>query len=189
VISDFIFRRDGNILHADEHRDEQTGLFLMRVEFDPAGMNVGLEELSAEFVAIAERYQMQWRLASGERRPRMAILVSQYDHCLADLLYRHQAGEFDCDIPLVISNHPNSETLARFYGAEFVHIPLTSETKQEAERRQIERERVELPVSADRCRMLAAEVADPAATIQGGIAVQYFLPVPAARHADALLRR
>jgi len=138
VISDFIFRRDGNILHADEHRDEQTGLFLMRVEFDPAGMNVGLQELSAEFVAIADRYQMQWRLASGERRPRMAILVSQYDHCLADLLYRHQAGEFDCDIPLVISNHPNSEALARFYGAEFVYIPLTHETKQEAERRQIE---------------------------------------------------
>jgi formyltetrahydrofolate deformylase len=138
VISDFIFRHDGNILHADEHCDEQTGLFLMRVEFDPAGMDVSLNELSTEFAPLAERFQMQWRLATGERRPRMGILVSQYDHCLADLLYRHQAGEFDCDIPLVIGNHATSEPLARFYGAEFVHVPVTRESKQEAERRQIE---------------------------------------------------
>jgi formyltetrahydrofolate deformylase len=138
VISDFVFRHDGNILHADEHRDEQTGLFLMRVEFEPSGMDRTPGELSAEFAAIAERYQMQWRLASGERRPRMGILVSQYDHCLADLLYRHQAGEFDCDIPLVISNHTSAEALARFYGAEFVHVPVSRETKQESERRQLE---------------------------------------------------
>jgi formyltetrahydrofolate deformylase len=137
VISDFVFRHDGNILHADEHRDEQTGLFLMRVEFDPSGMDVGLDELAGQFSKLAARYEMRWRLAKGTRRPRMGILVSQYDHCLADLLYRHKAGELDCDIPLVLSNHTDAGRLAGFYGAEFVHIPVTRESKLAVEQRQI----------------------------------------------------
>ena len=137
VISDFVFRHNGNILHADEHRDEQTGLFLMRVEFDPSGMDVGLDELGVQFAKIAELYEMRWRLAKGTRRPRMGILVSQYDHCLADLLYRHKAGELDCDIPLVLSNHTDAARLAGFYGAEFVHIPVTRESKLEVEQQQI----------------------------------------------------
>jgi formyltetrahydrofolate deformylase len=137
VISDFVFRNNGNILHADEHRDEQTGLFLMRVEFDPSGMDLSLDELAEQFAKIAEFYEMRWQLAKGKRRPRMGILVSQYDHCLADLLYRHKAGELDCDIPLVLSNHTDAARLAGFYGAEFVHMPVTRETKFEVEQRQI----------------------------------------------------
>jgi formyltetrahydrofolate deformylase len=137
VISDFVFRNNGNILHADEHRDEQTGLFLMRVEFDPSGMDLSLDELAEQFAKIAELYEMRWQLAKGKRRPRMGILVSQYDHCLADLLYRHKAGELDCDIPLVLSNHTDAARLAGFYGAEFVHMPVTRETKFEVEQRQI----------------------------------------------------
>ncbi len=78
---------------------------------------------------LPSRFEMRWRLAKGKRRPRMGILVSQYDHCLADLLYRHKAGELDCDIPLVISNHTDAERLAGFYGAKFVHTPVTRETK------------------------------------------------------------
>ena len=137
VISDFVFRHDGNILHADEHRDAETNLFLMRVEFDPSGMDVNLDEFAAQFQAIAKRFEMHWRLSRGKRRPRMCILVSQYDHCLADLLYRHKAGELDCDIPVVISNHTEAERLAGFYGAKFVHVPVTRETKAEVEQRQI----------------------------------------------------
>jgi len=67
----------------------------------------------------------------------MGILVSQYDHCLADLLYRHKARELDCDIPLVVSNHAATEPMAQFYGAKFVHMPVTRETRPEVERRQI----------------------------------------------------
>lgn len=137
TISDFVFRHDGNILHADEHRDAETNLFLMRVEFDPSGMNVCLDELALEFAPIASRFEMQWRLANGKRRPRMGILVSQYDHCLADLLYRHRAGELDCDIPVVISNHMATEPMAAFYGAKFVHTPVTRETKLQVEQQQI----------------------------------------------------
>jgi formyltetrahydrofolate deformylase len=109
----------------------------MRVEFDPSAMDVTLDELAEEFTAIATRFEMRWRLAKGKRRPRMGILVSQYDHCLADLLYRHKAGELDCDIPLVISNHTAAERLAGFYGAKFVHTPVTRETKAEVERQQV----------------------------------------------------
>jgi formyltetrahydrofolate deformylase len=137
VISDFVFRHNGNILHADEHRDAQTNLFLMRVEFDPSGIDMSLDELAENFKAIAGRFEMRWRLAKGTRRPRTCILVSQYDHCLADLLYRHKAGELDCDIPVVLSNHASTERLARFYGANFVYLPVTRETKAEAERQQI----------------------------------------------------
>jgi formyltetrahydrofolate deformylase len=137
VISDFVFRHNGNILHADEHRDAETSLFLMRVEFDPSGLDVSLDELAEEFTAIAVRFEMRWRLAKGTRRPRMGILVSQYDHCLADLLYRHKAGELNCDIPVVLSNHTSAEKLARFYGANFVHLPVTRECKAEAEQQQI----------------------------------------------------
>lgn len=137
VISNFIFTHNGNILHADEHRDEETNLFLMRVEFDPSGMKVSLDTLAEEFRPIAEHFEMHWRLAKNNRRPRMGILVSQYDHCLADLLYRHKAGELDCDIPVVISNHTAVERLAGFYGAKFVHTPVTRESRLEVEQKQI----------------------------------------------------
>lgn len=137
VISNFIFRHNGNILHADEHRDAETNLFLMRVEFDPSGMDVSLDELASVFAPLAAEYEMHWRLAKNTRRPRMGILVSQYDHCLADLLYRHRAGELDCDIPLILSNHTASEPMAAFYGAKFVHTPVTKETKAAVEQQQI----------------------------------------------------
>jgi formyltetrahydrofolate deformylase len=136
-ISDFVFRHDGNILHADEHRDAETNLFLMRVEFDPSGMDVSLDKLAEEFAPIAARFEMRWRLAKNTRRPRMGILVSQYDHCLADLLYRHKAKELDCDVAVVVSNHTATEKLVEFYGAKFVHTPVTRESKARVEEQQI----------------------------------------------------
>jgi formyltetrahydrofolate deformylase len=137
VISNFIFAHNGNILHADEHRDAETSLFLMRVEFDPSGMDLNLDDLADEFTKIAAHFEMRWRLAKGTRRQRMGILVSQYDHCLADLLYRHKAGELDCDIPVVLSNHTAVERLAGFYGAKFIHVPVTRETKAIVEQQQL----------------------------------------------------
>jgi formyltetrahydrofolate deformylase len=93
TIADFVFRHGGNILHADEHADEESGLFLMRVEFDPKDFDIDLSQkdvadFSAHFSPIAEAFHMKWRLAQSSQRPRMIILVSKYDHCLVDLLYR-----------------------------------------------------------------------------------------------------
>src|SRR5262245_16239301 len=87
TIADFVYRHNGNILHADEHADEELNLFLMRVEFDPSDFDLDLNDFARHFEPIAERFRMRWRLAQSAHRPRVAILVSKYSHCLADLLY------------------------------------------------------------------------------------------------------
>jgi formyltetrahydrofolate deformylase len=133
TISDFVFRHDGNILHADEHADEESNLFLMRVEFDPAGFDIDLADFSRHFTPIAEKFEMQWRLARSNCRPKMIILVSKYDHCLVDLLYRHKSGELACDIPLIISNHPDNQPIADFYGIPYITIPVPKDNKRQAE--------------------------------------------------------
>src|SRR5215467_5286658 len=133
TIADFVFRHGGNILHADEHGDEESGLFLMRVEFDPKEFDVPLADFGKYFSPVAETFAMKWRLAQSSQRSRMIILVSRYDHCLVDLLYRHQSGELKCDIPLVISNHADNRHIAEFYRVPSVTVPVTKENKQEAE--------------------------------------------------------
>src|SRR6266567_4438207 len=112
TIADFVYRHNGNILHADEHADEESGLFLMRVEFDPKDFDIDLADFGKYFSPVAESFQMKWQLAQSSLRQRMIILVSKYDHCLVDLLYRHQSGELACDIPLIVSNHADNKAEA-----------------------------------------------------------------------------
>ena len=138
TIADFVYRHGGNILHADEHADEESGLFLMRVEFDPKDFDIDLSDkalvdFSRHFEPIAARFQMKWRLALSSHRPLMIIFVSKYDHCLVDLLYRHQSGELACDIPLIISNHPDNQAIADFYKIPYAIVSVTKENKQAAE--------------------------------------------------------
>jgi formyltetrahydrofolate deformylase len=135
TLSDFVFRHNGNILHADEHADEGSHLFLMRVEFDPTDFDINLDDFSKYFSPIAEKFDMQWRLARSNVRQKMAILVSKYDHCLVDLLYRHKSGELACEIPLVISNHPDNGPIADFYRIPFFVVSVTKENKSEAEQK------------------------------------------------------
>jgi formyltetrahydrofolate deformylase len=140
AIADFVYRHGGNILHADEHADEESGLFLLRVEFDPKDFDIDLSQkdladFAKHFSPIAERFQMKWRLAQSSQRPRMIILVSKYDHCLVDLLYRHKSGELACDIPLIISNHADNQTIADFYKIPYEIIPVTRDNKNQAEDR------------------------------------------------------
>jgi formyltetrahydrofolate deformylase len=152
-IADFVYRHGGNILHADEHADPESGLFLMRVEFDAKDFDIdlsacstaqaahvdfvqtGLSEFAKHFGPIAAKFQMNWRLALSSHRPRMIILVSKYDHCLVDLLYRHQSGELNCEIPLIISNHPDNQPIADFYKIPYIVVPVGREIKQQAEAR------------------------------------------------------
>jgi formyltetrahydrofolate deformylase len=135
TLSDFVFRHNGNILHADEHADEGSNLFLMRVEFDPTDFDINLADFSKHFSPIAEKFAMRWRLARSNVRQKMAILVSKYDHCLVDLLYRHKSGELACDIPLVISNHPDNGPIADFYRIPFFVVPVSKDNKSEAEQK------------------------------------------------------
>ncbi len=133
TIADFIYKHGGNILHADEHGDPQSGLFLMRVEFDPAEFDVDLANFGKHFSPVAETFAMKWRLALSSQRQRMVILVSRYDHCLVDLLYRHKSGELFCDIPLIISNHPDNQGIADFYKIPYAIVPVAKDNKDAAE--------------------------------------------------------
>src|ERR1700722_17259214 len=136
-IADFNFRHNGNILFADEHGDEESNLFLTRVEFDPAEFDFELAQFAERFAPIARDFQMDWRLAHSTDRPRIAIFVSKYDHCLQDLLYRYQSGELQCEIPLIISNHPDSQRMADFYRIPYFFMPVRKETRNEVEQKQL----------------------------------------------------
>ena len=132
-IADFLYQHNANILHADQHQDAENNLFLMRVEWDLASFNLTEETFGAAFSPIATKFSMQWQLNSSQHKVRVAIMVSQYDHCLADLLHRHKSGELDCDIPLVISNHRDTEALVKFYGIDFHYVEINKENKPQAE--------------------------------------------------------
>jgi formyltetrahydrofolate deformylase len=160
AVGDFLYRHNANILHADQHQDAECGLFLMRVEWDLAGFDLSLDDCAGQFALIAERFQMRWRIERSDRRHRVALFVSKYDHCLVDLLYRHQSGELVCDIALVVSNHPDAQRWADFYGMPFVHVPVEPGHKAEAERQQLAllaEHRVDLLVLARYMQVLSAD--------------------------------
>ena len=132
-IAEFLYQHNANILHADQHQDAENNLFLMRVEWDLAGFSIDTSAFESAFKPIANQFNMQWQLKLSQHKQRVAIMVSQYDHCLADLLHRHKNGELACEIPLIISNHRDTESLAAFYGIDFHYIAVTKENKAEAE--------------------------------------------------------
>ncbi len=138
AVAQFLYSHQANILHADQHQDAERNLFLMRVEWDAAGFDLPPADFAAAFGPVAERYGLRWRLKRSDRRPQVAVFVSKYDHCLADLLYRHRCGELACDIPLIVANHPDAERWANFYGVPFHLVPVTAANKVEAETKQIE---------------------------------------------------
>ncbi len=138
AIADFLLTHNANVLHADQHQDADLGLFLTRIEWDLAEFDLDPARFGEKFAPVAERFQMRWRLELSASRPKMAIFVSRDDHCLADLLYRHDSGELACEIPVIISNHTEGERLAAFHQVPFVHISVDPGDKAGAERRQLE---------------------------------------------------
>jgi formyltetrahydrofolate deformylase len=132
AVASLLYRYGANITHADQHQDHEASLFFMRVEWTLDGFD--LSAFRAEFQTTAAELQMQWQLKLMSEAPRMAVFVSQYLHCLVDLLQRQQAGELHCSIPLIVSNHRDGEALARFYGVEFRHIPVKPDANPDAKR-------------------------------------------------------
>ncbi|MBV9183304.1 MAG: formyltetrahydrofolate deformylase [Acidobacteria bacterium] len=161
AIAGFISQHGGNILEAQEHSDRDSGIFLMRVEFDAAEFDIRMENFGEQFSFVADNFAMRWKLAESDCRPRMAILVSKYDHCLVDLLYRQQSGELACDIPCIISNHPDAEPIANFYRIPYFHVPVEAAHKDQAERNiraLLDRHQVEFVVLARYMQILSAEM-------------------------------
>ncbi len=142
-VAGWIFARGGNILHADQHRDREAGVFFQRVEWVPSFTGpdgdgaAGVESAMAEFRQFAGPLGMAVTLANSAERPRVAVLVSRADHCFHDLALRWKAGEFSGDLVAVISNHRDLAKAARSYGLPFHHIPVTARTKAAAEARQL----------------------------------------------------
>lgn len=159
AVAQFLYSHGANILHADQHQDNDAGMFFMRVEWSLDGFDLEREALEAEFAPIASELHMRWRLEYSAGRPRVAIFVSKYQHCLADLLHRHQMGELRCEIPLILSNHGDAEALAGFYGIPYVRSSF-AEGKEASERRQLEllaEKRVDLVVLARYMQILSAD--------------------------------
>ncbi|SCK19827.1 formyltetrahydrofolate deformylase [Vogesella sp. LIG4] len=136
AIANFLLTYNANIQHADQHQDPVEGLFLMRVQWDLAGFSLPMENFAAAFAPIAEKYHMQWEVSLSVRKPRMAIFVSKYEHCLVDLLHRWSIGELDCDIPLIISNHDDCRRLAEYHGIPYHVISVNKDNKEQAEAEQ-----------------------------------------------------
>ena len=160
AIAEFLYQNNANILHADQHQDAEGGLFLMRMEWDLDEFAIQPADFAQHFLPIAQRFNMRWQLKLSQKRPRLAIMVSQYDHCLVDLLHRHQSGELACDIPLIISNHRDTERLAEFHGIPFHYIPVSKETKAQAEAQQFglfDEQAIDLIVLARYMQILSPE--------------------------------
>jgi formyltetrahydrofolate deformylase len=134
ALSSFIAMHDGNILSADQYVSD-SGTFFMRLEIEGEGFGLARDEFAGAFAPLARRHDMDWRLSHTDTPKRMAILVSRYDHCLIDLLWRWDSGELEAEIPLVVSNHPDLASRAEIYGIPFHHLPLAKETKAEQERK------------------------------------------------------
>jgi formyltetrahydrofolate deformylase len=160
AIADFLAKHNGNIIHSDQHQDHAQGLFLMRIEWDLEGFAMEPAEIPGAFGPLARSLSMSWRVALSTDRPRVAIFASKYDHCLADLLYRHRTGELPCEIPLIISNHPDHARWAEAQGIPYHVIPVTADRKAEAEARQralLEEHRVDLIVLARYMQVLSSQ--------------------------------
>jgi formyltetrahydrofolate deformylase len=140
-VSSLLYEQGANILHADQHQDHDLGLFFMRVEFSLNGdgaQSFNLDSFKSAFAPLAAELKMRWQLTTSARKPRLALFCSRYLHCMADLLHRWKSGELHCEIPLIVSNHREVETLAEFYGVTFEHLPVTAATRAEAEERILE---------------------------------------------------
>lgn len=132
-VAGFIFEHSGNILHADQHTDQEEGVFLQRVEWEVDGFNLDRHSIKKAFEPIAARHEMEWSLYFSDEQPRAAILVSKQAHCFYDLMARRAMGELTAEVPLIVSNHPDVGAAAEGFGVEFAHLPVTAETKSEQE--------------------------------------------------------
>lgn len=135
AVASFLYENNANILHADEHQDSENNLFFLRTEWDLLDFAFKKEEFIKKFSPIAQQFRMDWQVIYPEDKSNMAIFVSSEDHCLADLLYRWKNRELNCEISLIISNHPNAKPLAGFYNISFHEISVTQESKQKAEQK------------------------------------------------------
>jgi formyltetrahydrofolate deformylase len=161
VISRFLLQHGANILHADQHNDAELGLFFIRIQWSLAGFDLDQQGFDRVFAPLATGYGFTWRVFMEKKRPAVAIFVSRYQHCLVDLLYRHQIGELPCELAMMISNHEDALGLAKFYNVPFYHTAVNPKDKTAAEGEQVrllKEHRVELIVLARYMQILSPDL-------------------------------
>jgi formyltetrahydrofolate deformylase len=137
-VTEFIAKNNGNILSLDQHVDIEQKIFFMRIEWDLENFLIPPDKIGEFFkVLIADRLKMKWKLNFSNETPKMAIFVSKLGHCLSDIIARYQAGEWNVQIPLIISNHETFASVADQAGIEFHHIPVTNVDKAQQEKKQL----------------------------------------------------
>jgi formyltetrahydrofolate deformylase len=158
--ANFIYSNGGNIIHADQHTDFATGLFLTRIEWQLDGFNLPRDLIGTAFNSISQPLGAKWELHFSDTVPRLAIWVSKQDHCLFDLIWRQRAREFTAEIPLIISNHLDLQAVADQFDIEYQYIPITKDNKQEQEARQLEllqNHRIDLVILAKYMQIVSAD--------------------------------
>ncbi|WMI65674.1 formyltetrahydrofolate deformylase [Aestuariibaculum sp. YM273] len=137
-VTNFIANNEGNIVYIDQFVDREQNEFFMRLESEFINDTFSTESLKASFKKeMADVFKMKWRIYSSESKPKMALFISKYDHCLYDLLGRYNSGELNLEIPFIISNHKDLKPIADSFKIPFHHIPVTKDTKEEAANRQL----------------------------------------------------
>ena len=157
-VSDFLYRNNGNIIHADQHTDLEEVVFLQRVEWELRDFALERDEISGAFLPIAERFGMTWSLRFSDYVPRIAVFVSKLPHCMYDLLARWRLGELQAEVPLAVSNHGEHRPIAESFGVEYWHFEMTPEAKAEQEARILELlevQRIDLVVLARYMQVLS----------------------------------
>ncbi|MGA9406050.1 MAG: formyltetrahydrofolate deformylase [Bacteroidota bacterium] len=160
LISNFIFERGGNILDLVEHVNAQERRFFLRVAWDMKDFSIAPDRLNEAFPPMAKEFTAEWSIRLNRNRHRIAIFVSKYDHCLQEILWRHELGEFDADIALVISNHPDLGFLAERYRLPFHVFPISQENKSVQEKEELallEKSNVDTIVLARYMQVLSPE--------------------------------
>ncbi|MGC8765250.1 MAG: formyltetrahydrofolate deformylase [Brevinematia bacterium] len=137
-ISNFIYKNNGNIIHSDQHTDFETNTFFMRIEWELDGFKIPRDSILSEFSSIAKKFDMKVEIHFSDEVLRMAIMVSKFDHCLYEILLRKASGEFQVEVPLIISNHNYLRPVADYFGVDFYHFEVTPENKITTELKQLE---------------------------------------------------
>lgn len=161
AVSEYIVRHQGDILDSQQYGDPASGDFFMRVHVKMLDHSSSLAGLRESFGGIAESFGMSWSVSDAAARPRVAIMVSRFDHCLNDLLFRWRSGQLPIEIPVIVSNHEDLRPTAEWYGVDFVRLPVTAETKAQAETdllRIVDEHSIDLVVLARYMQVLSDEL-------------------------------
>ncbi|MSQ11717.1 MAG: formyltetrahydrofolate deformylase [Dehalococcoidia bacterium] len=160
TVADFIYRNNGNILHAEQHTDAGSSVFFQRVEWELDGFRIPRDGLREAFQPIAQRFGMTWALHFSDEAPRVAVFVSKEAHCMYDLLARLRMGEFSATVPLIVSNHPDLEPIAQRFGVEYACYPVTPQNKTAREQKvlaKLREARIDLVVLARYMQVLSED--------------------------------